>query len=275
MLDFDRGAKIVLQRRHRELLQAIRPELRDPRPLEKEVVAAQATADGVYTDTDPAGRPVVHQVEFLAEPGSHGPDLLRRAHALAAVYGRPVRITCVYMHPAKDGREPPRSHPAELGEARQDVELHVVCLWRDFDAEVTLTDARLGLLPFVGLMAGGSLRRVARAAATIRRLAADMAEEDALLAALYLLSGHRFTDDQVRGILNEEQLMQSQTYNAMIARARRRDVERVLRARFVVLPEALVARLEAVEDGDLLDRLIDEAARAESVEAFTKALPVA
>jgi hypothetical protein len=54
---------------------------------------------------------------------------------------------------------------------------------------------------------------------TIRRRAVGSLRAD-VLTALYLLSGHRFPEGAILGIIRQEELMESATYRATIERGR-------------------------------------------------------
>ena len=271
----DPGAKLLLERYPGHVLRAARPDAVITKPLEKEVLTAQLTPDGVFLGRE-GKRRVVHQVEFLAEPSSRvGREVARRACTLWVTLRKPVRVSLFYLHPAKDGRAPPREYALPLDEASVPVRFRVVAVWRDLDARGTLARPCLGLLPLVGLMKGHSLNAIRRAAALIRKLAPSAAVKADLMAALYLLSGHHYPPGSLRDMIPKEVLMQSSTYLEAVELGKREgkregklegklEGERtglllIARAR---LSAKLLAEVEAIEDLDELRARLLELLRA-------------
>ena len=271
----DRGGKLLLQRRPVEILRLTHPHVRRVRPVGGEVVTANVVADGAFLARE-GGRDVVHQVEWVAEPGSQvAQRIARRTCGLFAAFARPVRVSVIYLHAAKDGRRPAAACDLPLGASRARVELRSLRVWADLSAPEELSRARpvLGWLPLVGLMKDTSLGCVARAAEAIRRRARSDAESADLQAALHLLSERRFTRRGLRDIISVEVLMESSLWREAEKkgkkegerRARQKVLLRMLRQRFGRLPREARERVEAAPT-TRLDRWLDRLLVAESLE---------
>src|SRR5690606_32588084 len=117
MAELDRAGKVLLRRRPAELVRLAHPGVRSLKPVPAEVVTANALADGVFGARE-GRRRVLHLVELIAEPSSRAArEVVRRACALFAAFGCPVRITVLYLHAARDGRRAASSYALPLGGA--------------------------------------------------------------------------------------------------------------------------------------------------------------
>ncbi len=211
MAELDRAGKVLLRRRPAELVRLAHPDVRSLEPVPAEVVTANALADGVFVARE-GRRRVLHQVELIAEPSSRAArEVVRRACALFAAFGRPVRITVLYLHAARDGRRAASAYALPLGGAGAPVriELAIVRVWEDLSAEAELSRRApiLGRLPLIGLMRDATASSIRRATALIRRHAASEDEAADLLAVLFLTSERRFTPRRLRAMMATEELM--------------------------------------------------------------------
>lgn len=159
MGELDRGAKIALRIDALSIVHLGLPRVQEVRPFPQEVVSAMRTTDAAFVGLLD-GEEVSIQVEFEAEPTSDvGLRVVRRACALFAVDGRPVRIVVFYLHPSKEQREPKDSFTLPLGEVPPPILFRPVSLW-ELSPEDALASRLPGLLPFVALMRGATPEHV-------------------------------------------------------------------------------------------------------------------
>lgn len=268
MAELDHGAKIALRADPRGVLGFVRPGAVFVKPLQKEAVSVQRTADATFEVVLDGERQLLH-VELEAEPSSSSAKRAARAACtLHVATDLRVRVVVVYLHPAKDERRPPERWHLPVGEADLPFELRPVVLW-ECDPELALAGRAPGLMPFVSLMRDASFEQVRRAVETI--LASRLPEGDRadLVVAAHFLARHHFPKTKLAGIIPTEVLMQSPAYQEMAAEYEAKGRDEARKRRVQELKELVAARFGALpEDIDRGLASADEAALARATRAI-------
>ena len=106
----------------------------------------------------------------------------------------------------------------------------------------------------------------------------DKATRNELYGLTYLLSGLIYPKELLKGLFKKEILMESVTYQELyqeavqegVEKGKREYLERVLQARFGLLPTGLREEIQAISSVERLDELILKAATTSSLEEFSR-----
>lgn len=297
-ISYDRLIKAALQRRYPELAAWLLGE----RPEEVSTVdTTLATAATRFTDkllsVKLRGKhPFLLHVEFQLEGDPEMP--LRMAQYLTLLLSllktpehqdKQLASTVVYLD-RESYHEDPGFLEVQGGLGlRIIVSYKVVKLW-EVDPEPILAMEAPGLWPLVPLMDGNPIELVVKSTNRILGAPDDLASPEAKRELLAVLSGLASRVVRERALLNRlvtEILRMGKNYvferfvNEGWVRGleegrregTRGGVLRVLRRRFGQVSEPLSRRLEGIDSLDELERLVEEAAVAPSLEAFVPLLP--
>jgi hypothetical protein len=168
--------------------------------------------------------------------------------------------------------------PSEEGWGELRLGWRVIELWT-LAAEDLLATEDPGLMPWTPLtrFTDPPHRIVARCRDVIDRVSGD-AERTNLLAVTQVLTRLRYSDPELLTILGGSRIMiESPLLREIEERGRIKahvaDIAYFLEERFGALPEALRARLSAIDDETVLERLVRAAARCPDLAAFRSQLP--
>jgi hypothetical protein len=191
-------------------------------------------------------------------------------------YGKPVLSGVIWLTAeGYPGRGHNRLEEVVLGRRQLVFEFEEVCLW-ELDPAEYLSQGETALLPLIPLMgqqpSAEVLGQVVEAASKVE----NAAEQADLLTGISVLGSLRHSQELIHILIRREKMKESPIYQEIVhegeVQAQRKDIVKVLTVRFGPVPEETTQALASVEETDELDRLIEWAARCQSLEEFSEHL---
>lgn len=278
---FDKSSKWLLEHYTRGvlLLGGMR-DVRAARTRQAEVVQPRQLPDGLI-EIELKGHKKPHYVVVEVETYASKKVEQQAVDDLMLVYqdkGVLPELLVVVLRPkGKIEVSGEREEKSLLGSTSFGAKWQVEKLWEKPAAEL-LAANDVGVVPWV------PLTRFEGRAEDVLKECRERIERQArpehqlnLLAVTQVLAGLRYPASRLLEILGGRKVMiESPILKKLMAEASRegqqRAIVRVLRRRFGTVPDDLVGRLQAVDDQDQLDDLVDQAATCSSLEAFRKRL---
>jgi hypothetical protein len=278
---YDKSSKWLIQHHGDSILRlAGFTSIEEWRPLQAELVQPTQLPDGLLEAQLPGREsPNLFIVEIATYPENRIYRQLTR-DALLVFLDRMVvpEVVVLILHPKGNLRISDFAEfESELGLASIRLQWRVVELWK-LDAEELLATNDPGLMPCVSLTEFSDppeevLRRCRQ---TIDR-EAKPAEQMNLLAVSQVLAKLRFDDVNIlnlfggKQVMIESPLIQELVDEALLSQLQKA-ILRILKARFGDVPADISARIEAKQELDELEALVDASATAPSLEAFKERL---
>lgn len=188
-------------------------------------------------------------------------------------YGKPVLSVVIWLTAeGYPGRGHNRLEEVVLGRRQLVFEFEEVCLW-ELDPAEYLSRGETALLPLIPLMgrepSAGVLGQVVEAASRVE----NEIERANLLTGISVLGSLRHTQELIHALIRRENMKESPIYQEIVhegeVQAQQKDIIRVLTTRLGHVPEEITRAVGSVEEIEELDRLIEWAARCQSLAEFS------
>lgn len=274
---YDRGSKWLIEHHGDALLRLGGVAgIASWKPLQAELVQPRQLPDGLLEVTVTGqAEPLLFLVEVGTYPERRLLEQVVRNQVLVFLDRRELpEVLTVILQPKGQYRlASPHELASRLGWSRLQFSWRVVELWTLAAADL-LTANDVGLIPWVPLtqfeeppevMLRQCRQRIDEQAAP--------AEHANLLAVTQVLTRLRYNEAGLLAILGGKKIMiESPLIQELVAERTHKDILLVLTARFGLLPQEIVASLQAVQEEKKLEELVDWAARCADMEAFRSRL---
>lgn len=274
MAEFDQGFKMIAETTGQQIARLAGVECRDFSPLESTLqITTERLADRVFRARRGRAHFVVY-FEFYTTWDHNAPwDMLGKSGLISEREHLPTVCIAVVLR-----RQGFRTAGGQLrleaaGGPTQHLWFRELCLWT-LKPEAWWEEEP-GLMALYPLCDHGRKPRdaIAHAAAVIETRVPGSVERDERLALLAIFGELAFPALDVERIIGSEKMKESRMLrrirNEEALLSRRADILRVLRARFQTEPPAdLATALDAVDDVERLETLLDRAATCIDVAAF-------
>jgi predicted transposase YdaD len=191
-------------------------------------------------------------------------------------YGKPVLSVVIWL--TAEGYPGPGHNRLEevvWGRRQLVFEFEEVRLWA-LDPAEHLARGETALLPLIPLMGQEPSAEVLKQAVEAAGKVENEAEQANLLTGISVLSSLRYSRELIHAMIRREKMKESPIYQEIVqegaAMGKQDAIIHFLTARFGHVPEETVRAVESVEDPAELDRLIEWAARCQSLEEFSEHL---